>query len=99
MKVSRAATVALEIAHLGLDGVLHGHSLTAEIWTESEVDLDAWRETIATAAAEIEGGLERTIHGRTFEDVARALLERLPTASRAVIRLPTRGHAVQMQRL
>ncbi len=98
MRTSRAATVALEIAHLGLDGLLHGHSLTAEIWTDSEVDLDAWRETIAAAAAIIEGRLERTIEGRTFEDVARAFLDRLPEASRAVIRLPTRGHAVEMTR-
>ena len=98
MRISRAATVALEIAHLGLDGVLHGHSLTAEVWTESEVDLDLWRETVATAASAIEGRLERTIHGRTFEDVALAFLQRLPDASRVLVRLPTRGHAVEMQR-
>ena len=98
MKVSRAATVPLEIAHLGLDGVLHGHSLTAEVWTEQEVDLDIWRQDVAAAAAAIEGRLEDTISGRTFEAVALALLEQLPMACRVVIRLPTRGHLVEMAR-
>ena len=78
MRVHRAATVALEVAHLGTDGVLHGHSLTAEVWTEGEVDLDRWRAEIAAAAAAIEGRLEETVGGRTFEDVALRLLEGLP---------------------
>lgn len=29
-----APTVAVEIAHLGTDRVLHGHSLTIEAWTD-----------------------------------------------------------------
>ncbi len=94
----RAATVPLEIAHLGLDGVLHGHSLTAEVWTRAEIDLDAWRAEVSAVAVDVEGRLEQTIAGRSFEDVARALLERLPGADRVVVRLPTRGHVVELER-
>ncbi len=98
MKSARAATVALEVAHLGTDGRMHGHSLTAEIWTYDAVDLDGWRATVGAAASAIEGRLEDTIRARTFEDVAEALLERLPAAFRVVLRLPTRGHAVEVVR-
>ena len=98
MSFTRAATVPLEIAHLGLDGALHGHSLTAEVWTRDEVDLDSWRATVGEAAQRVEGRLETTIHGRTFEDVAAALMASLPGAFRVVIRLPTRGHAVDLCR-
>ncbi len=98
MRIVRAATVPLEVAHLGTDGILHGHSLTAEVWTQEAVDLDVWQREVATVAAAIEGHLEETIRGRTFEAVASALLHRLPTASRVVIRLPTRGHVVSVDR-
>ena len=98
MTFTRAATVPLEIAHLGLDGVLHGHSLTAEVWTRDDVDLDAWRALVTEAAGRVEGRLEATIQGRTFEDVAVAMLTSLPTACRVVVRLPTRGHAVELVR-
>ena len=98
MRICRAATVPLEIAHLGTDGVLHGHSLVAELWTEMDLDLDRWREEVAAVAGSIEGRLEATIEARTFEDVALAFLRRLPDACRAVIRLPTRGHVVDVSR-
>lgn len=98
MKFLRAATVPLEIAHLGTDGILHGHSLLAEVWTEAVVDLDVWRDEIRQVAAVIEGQLEATIKGRTFEDVAVEFLNRLPLACRVVVRLPTRGHAIDLSR-
>ena len=98
MRIRRAATVALEVAHLGMDGVLHGHSLTAEVWTDAEVDLDSWRLEVAAAATSVEGRLEETIGGRTFEKVALALLDRLPAACRVLMRLPTRGHVVEVAR-
>jgi hypothetical protein len=94
----RAATIPLEIAHLGTDGVLHGHSLTAEVWTAAEVDLDVWRQQIGLATASLSGQLEATIGGRTFEDVARRVLACVPEACRVVIRLPTQGHAVELWR-
>ncbi|WP_158742807.1 hypothetical protein [Acidisphaera sp. L21] len=94
----RAATVPLEIAHRGVDGVLHGHSLTAEVWTAAAVDLDDWRRAVTAVAAEIEGMLEETIRARTFEDVAEIFLDRLPKSDRVIIRLPTRGHAVEAVR-
>ena len=94
----RGATVPLEVAHRGLDGRMHGHSLTAEVWTKADVDLEDWRDRIACAAAAIEGELEITIAGRTFEDVAVAVLTRLPEACRVVVRLPTRGHVVEVWR-
>ena len=96
--ILRASTVPLEIAHLGTDGVLHGHSLTVEAWTDQPVDLDVWRERIRAVIAPFEGQLERTIGGRTFEDVAEAVLAALPECVRVTLRLPTRGHVVQAER-
>ena len=99
MTILRAATVPVEIAHRGLDGVLHGHSLTAEVWTATEVDLDAWKREVAAIASEIEGQVEETIGGRSFEDIAETILTRLPSACRVVIRLPTRGHAIEVTKM
>ena len=98
MRSARAATVAVEVAHRGVDGRMHGHSLQVEVWTADEVDLDRWREQVAEVAAAIEGQLEDTIAARTFEAVASVFLERLPGANRVVLRLPSRGHAVEMVR-
>lgn len=95
VKFMRAVTVPLEIAHLGEDGVMHGHSLTLEVWTDRIVCLDAWRTSVTARLAHIEGQLETTISGRTFEDVAEAALESLPDAVRVTVRLPTRGHIVE----
>ncbi len=95
---ARAATVPLEIAHHGIDGRLHGHSLTVEAWTAHDVDLDVWRARLERVVAAIEGPIERTIGGRTFEDIAAAVLHGLPEADRAVISLPTRGHRVEARR-
>jgi hypothetical protein len=96
--VRRASTVAVEIAHLGVDGALHGHSLTIEAWTDQPVDLDAWRARLGDVATTIEGQIERTVGGRTFEDVAEAVLNALPDCVRVVVRLPTRGHIVEATR-
>jgi hypothetical protein len=98
VRILRAATVALEIAHLGTDGKMHGHSLTVEAWTIEPVDLDAWKARVGAALAEIEGQLEETIGCRTFEDVGAAALEALPEAHRVVVRLPTRGHVIECER-
>lgn len=94
----RAVTVPLEIAHLGTDGVLHGHSLTVEVWTDRACCLDAWRVRVAEALSEVEGQLEQTIGGRTFEDVATWTLDAVPEATRVVVRLPTRGHVVECEK-
>ena len=96
--ILRASTVPLEVAHLGMDGVMHGHSLTIEAWTDQPVDLDAWRDRMRDATAPFEGQLERTIGARTFEDVAEAVLAALPECVRVVVRLPTRGHVVEAVR-
>lgn len=98
MKVMRACTVPLEIAHLGDDGIMHGHSLTVEIWTDRDICLDEWRAAAVAGLAHIEGQLEVTIGRRTFEDVGAAVLGALPGAVRAVVRLPTRGHLVEVSR-
>ena len=96
--ILRASTVPLEIAHLGQDGVMHGHSLLIEAWTDHPVDLDVWRDRMNDATARFEGQLERTIGGRTFEDVAEAVLAALPECVRVTVRLPTRGHVVEAVR-
>jgi hypothetical protein len=98
MKFLRAATISLEVAHMGLDGILHGHSLVVEVWTENELCLDAWRARIEERTAYIEGQLEKTISGRTFEDVAVAILSALPEAVRVIVTVPTLGHRVEATR-
>ncbi len=98
MTVLRAVTVPIEIAHRGLDGMMHGHSLTAEVWTAAEVDLDQWHVTVRAVTSRMEGQLEATIGARTFEGVGAAILGSLPEACRVVVRLPTRGHCVDVRR-
>ena len=98
VRVQRAVTVSLEIAHRGLDGVLHGHSLTVEVWTDSVADLDALKAQVQVAVAHIQGQLEDTINGRSFEDVGVAVLADVQDACRAVVRVPTRGHVVEVTR-
>jgi hypothetical protein len=97
--IGRMASVSLEIAHLGEDGVMHGHSLIAEVWTHADTCLDAWRAKIVATTAHINlGQLETTIFARTFEDVAIWILDAMPEAYRVVIRLPTYGHAIEVYR-
>lgn len=98
MKYARGVTVALEMAHHGMDGKLHGHSLLLEVWTRDELDLDAWKAQVAAVVDQMEGKLEDTIEGRTFEEVGAALLRALPQADRVVVRLPSRGHLVEVCR-
>lgn len=92
------AIVPLEIAHLGLDGVMHGHSLVLEVSAAEWTCLNAWRARVAADIAHIEGQLELTIGGRTFEDVADAVLAAVPAASRVVVRLPTGGSFLEVVR-
>ena len=95
MKTTIAATAPLEIAHKGLDGVLHGHSLSVEAWTERPLDLDEWRARIAAGIAHIgRGTLEETIGGRTFEEVGAAgtgLVAHLTPAQARRLRLALRS--------
>lgn len=93
-----ASTVAVEIAHLGTDGVLHGHSLTIEAWTDQRTCLDAWKARLSSVADEMAGHLERTIGARAFEDVGAFVLASLPECTRVIVRLPTRGHLVEVTR-
>jgi hypothetical protein len=99
VNIQISATVPLEVAHRGLDGVLHGHSLSAEVWTDKALDLDRWRERIAQETSHIgKGPLEESIRARTFEDVAKEILRVLPMATKVILHLPTLGHKVEVVR-
>ena len=99
MSIRLAATVAIEIAHSGTDGRMHGHSLAVEVWTSAAICLDAWRAEVAAALEPVDGGvLEDTISGRTFEALGAAVLAALPAARCVVVRLPSRGHVVEVCR-
>ena len=93
-----ASTVAVEVAHLGTDGVMHGHSLLLEAWTDQRTCLDAWKARLSRVADEITGELERTIGARTFEDVGVFVLASVPECTRVIVRLPTKGHLVEVIR-
>src|SRR4051812_49273103 len=98
MTFSRAVTVPLEIAHFGLNGKMHGHSLLVEVWTTKETCLNAFRSEVTAKLAHIEGQLEVTINGRTFEELATAAMTAIPEATRIIIRLPTAGYWVEVCR-
>lgn len=95
----RAATVSLEIAHRGENGVLHGHSLSVEVLTHKDTCLDVWKAEVTAALAYINlGQLEETIKARTFEDVIEAIFDALPDASHVSLRLPSYGHVIHATR-
>ncbi len=99
VKILRAATVPFEMCHRGLDGALHGHSLLVEVWTAEDCDLDAFKADVERIAQTIcAGPIEGTIYGRTFEDIGAAVLDLCDRATRVTVRLPTRGHVVEITR-
>jgi hypothetical protein len=98
MNILRAASISLEVAHHSPEGVLHGHSLMVEAWTPDCVCLDAWKAEMTSRLAVFETGPLEATAGRTFEDVAIKVLELLPSATRVIVRLPSRGHAVEVTR-
>lgn len=94
-----ASTALLDIAHNGLDGILHGHGLAVEVWTEQQTCLDAWTLKVSNVVKPIgEQPLESSINGRTFEDIARFVLDSISEASRVVIRLPATGYIIDVYR-
>ena len=96
MTILLAVTVPVEIAHRGVNEIMHGHSLTLEVWTDRSVDLDAFVADVKEAVAHIDHGpLEDTIGARTFEDVA-AAVARCTQAKRVVVRLPTKGYVIDL---
>jgi hypothetical protein len=96
MFFERSVTVPIEIAHHSISGALHGHTLMVEVWTRANVDLDAWKEKVSAAVAFMENGpLEQTV-GRTFEEVAVFIFTKVPGVSRVAVRLPSRGHSVEV---
>lgn len=98
MQYRRAATVAVEIAHHSVTGALHGHTLMITAWTRRDVDLDAWKAELAAAVAFMENGALEDVVGRTFEEVAAAVLTILPGADRVQVGLPSRGHTIEANR-
>lgn len=92
---ARGVTIPLEIAHHSVNGALHGHTLLIEVWTRADADLDTLKDTLTARLAFMENGTLEQHVGRTFEDVARRVLAEIPAADRVVVRLPSRGHAVE----
>jgi hypothetical protein len=92
----RAVTVAVEVAYRGTDGVLLGHSLTVEVWTDRPCCPDAWKARVVEALSEVEVSVLGTC--TPLEDLAAAALDAIPEAFKAVVRLPTRGHVVECER-
>lgn len=97
-KFSYCATVPIEIAHHGIDGSLHGHTLVAEVWTHIAVDLDCWKKAVEGHVEPLERDKLENIAGRTFEDVVGFIFTQCPDAYKVTIRLPSRGHAIEAVR-
>ena len=92
----RGVTVSIEIAHRGVNGIMHGHSLSLEVWTSLDVDLDVFSADVRDAVAFMDHApLEDTIQARTFEDVAERVLTET-RADRVVLRLPSKGYLVEV---
>jgi hypothetical protein len=98
MSLLRAVEVPIEIAHHSITGAIHGHTLMLTVWTRDAVDLDQWRADVAEAVAYMENGFLEDRVGRTFEDVALAVLDRVEAAERVQVRLPSRGHIIEARR-
>lgn len=95
---ARGVTIPVEIAHYSVNGALHGHTLMIEVWTRVDIDLDVLKATLTARLSFMEDGtLEQNV-GRTFEDVAARVLAEIPAADRVIVRLPSRGHAVEATR-
>ena len=94
-----AVTTNVECSHRDAHGRIHGHSYVVEVWTPAGPDMPA----LATLLREIAGPvdhsmLEDSIGSTLMEDMAIWFLERVPNATRVIVRRPTLGFAAEARR-
>ena len=94
-----SATTNVECSHRDTDGRIHGHSYIVEVWVPAGSD----QPSLAAAVREIAGPvdhamLEDSIGSPLMEDMALWFLNRMPSATRVVVRRPTLGFAAEQRR-
>ena len=94
-----AVTVNAECAHRDAHGRIHGHSYLIEVWFAEGRELpDLYDDVRGIVGAIDHNMLEEIVGGPRMEDVARWCAERLPAATRIVVRRPTLGFSVEWRR-
>jgi 6-pyruvoyl-tetrahydropterin synthase len=94
-----AVTTNVECSHRDTDGRIHGHSYVVEVWTPSGPDLPTLAATVREIAAVVDHSmLEDSIGSPMMEDMARWFLDRVPHATRVIVRRPTLGFVVEARR-
>ena len=95
---TRSASVLIDITHDSLDGVRHGHVLVITAGTEAPVDLDAHKAALEAICFPLSQGPLEEICGRTFEDVAQWVLDRMPDVNTVIVALPEFSHRIEARR-
>jgi 6-pyruvoyl-tetrahydropterin synthase len=99
MKMSVAVTVNLECAHKDELGRVHGHSYLAEIWRPAGPDLVIFASQVKKITDLVDHTmLEDSVGDPNMEGVGVWLLQQIPEATRIVVRRPTLGFIVEVQR-
>ena len=94
-----AATTNLECSHRDADGRIHGHSYTVEVWVPAGPDLPTFAVRLRGIAAEVDHTmLEDSIGSPLMETIATWFLDRVPGATRVIVRRPTLGFAAEARR-
>lgn len=94
-----AVTTNIECAHRDELGRLHGHSYVLEAWFAAGPDLVSLSESFRNAAASVDHSLLEDSIGLTrMEAIAAWFLEKLPNATRIVVRRPTLGFIAEARR-
>lgn len=94
-----AVTTNVECSHRDTDGRIHGHSYVVEVWTPAGPDLPALAATLRAIAACVDHSmLEDSIGSPLMEDMALWFLDRVPNATKVIVRRPTLGFAAEARR-
>lgn len=94
-----AVTVNLECAHRDAFGRIHGHSYVLEAWFPAGPDLVSLHEFVKGIAGSVDHTeLEQSIGAPRMEDIGTWFLNKMPEASRIVVRRPTLGLIAQVSR-
>jgi 6-pyruvoyl-tetrahydropterin synthase len=94
-----AVTTNVECSHRDIDGRTHGHSYVVEVWAAAGPDLPALAVKLREIASSVDHSLlEDSIGSALMEDMAAWFLDRVPNATKVIVRRPTLGFAAEARR-
>lgn len=87
-----AVTANVEAGHKDAIGRLHGHSYVVEVWFIAGPDMVTLSAFVHDVSRAVDHSmLEDVVGSPNMEDLAEWFLQKIPTATRAVVRRPTLG--------